>query len=222
MTTPDTNSAAMIRTLGLVATLCGVLIVAAYQGTLPAVTANKKLALERAVKALIPDADTVVEYDASPTGIHPAAGQAPAGAIRFYAAYDRQHQLKAIAAEGAARGYADIVRVLYGYDPGCQCIFGVRVVQMRETPGIGDKVLTDPAFLANFTKLDVTLASDLKSMANAVKTVKHGTKQNPWEIDAISGATITSKAIGRGINENAQALLPMLYPHLADLRNAPQ
>lgn len=219
MTVPASNSAAMIRTLGLVATLCGVLIVAAYQGTLPAVTANKKLALERAVKALIPDATTVIEYDASPTGIHPASGEPPAGAIRFYAAYDRQHQLKAIAAEGAARGYADVVRVLYGYDPQCQCVFGIRVVQMRETPGIGDKVLTDPAFLANFTRLDVSLASDLKAMANAVRTVKHGTKQNPWEIDAISGATITSKAIGRAINDNAQTLLPRLYPNLAALRN---
>ena len=219
MTVPASNSAAMIRTLGLVATLCGVLIVAAYQGTLPAVTANKKLALERAVKALIPDATAVIEYDASPTGIHPASGEPPAGAIRFYAAYDRKHQLKAIAAEGAARGYADVVRVLYGYDPQCQCVFGIRVVQMRETPGIGDKVLTDPAFLANFTRLDVSLASDLKAMANAVRTVKHGTKQHPWEIDAISGATITSKAIGRAINDNAQTLLPRLYPNLAALRN---
>ena len=42
---PVTPSAAMIRTLGLVATICGVLIVTAYQGTLESVNANKKIAL---------------------------------------------------------------------------------------------------------------------------------------------------------------------------------
>lgn len=215
------SSARLIRVLGMVATLCGVLIVAAYQGTLPAVTANKKLALERAVKALVPQAKSVVEYDATANGIVPASATATVGSVRFYAAYGADGKLAAIAAEGAARGYADIVRLLYGYDPVCQCIFGIRVVQMKETPGIGDKIYTDEAFLANFTKLDVRLGQDLKALANAVKTVKHGTKQNPWEIDAISGATITSKAIGRGINESTQALLPRLVPHLPQLEKTP-
>jgi Na+-translocating ferredoxin:NAD+ oxidoreductase RnfG subunit len=67
---------------------------------------------------------------------------------------------------------------------------------MRETPGIGDKIITDEAFLKNFEALDVKLAADMKALANAVKVVKHGTKQNAWEIDAISGATVTSKAVG--------------------------
>ena len=91
---------------------------------------------------------------------------------------------------------------------------------MRETPGIGDKILVDKDFLRNFEALDVRLSQDLKSLANAVKTVKHGSKQNPWEIDAIAGATVTSKAVGRGINASAQALLPKLYPRAEQLRSA--
>ena len=35
---------------------------------------------------------------------------------------------------------------------------------------------------------------------------------------AISGATITSKAIGRGINDSAQKLLPRLLPQLAEVK----
>jgi electron transport complex protein RnfG len=58
---PSTPSAAMIRTLGLVATICGVLIVTAYEGTLDAVNANKKIALERAVFKVIPGAAKVDE-----------------------------------------------------------------------------------------------------------------------------------------------------------------
>ncbi len=211
---PTTPSAAMIRTLGLVATVCGILIVSTYQGTLEAVTANKKLALERAVFKVIPGATSVREFVVGTGGVQPAGASVPDGAVKLYAAYDSAGGLKGLAAEGAAKGYADTVRVLYAYDPRKQAITGLGVVSMRETPGIGDKIHTDAAFLKNFEALDARLTEDMKSLANAIKVVKHGTKQNPWEIDAISGATVTSKAVGRGINDSARKLLPLLLPHL--------
>lgn len=214
------SSAVLIRTLGLVATICGVLIVGAYQLTLPAVTANKKIALERAVFKVIPSAKSLQGYYADADGIVPEGAAVPAGAVRFYAAYDDAGKLKGIAAEGAARGYADMVRILYAYDPGCQCITGMGVVSMRETPGIGDKIYTDQAFIANFKALDVKLKDDLSALAHAVITVKHGKKTNPWEIDAISGATVTSRAIGKGVNDSAQVLMPNLFPHVEELRSA--
>ncbi len=204
----------MIRTLGIVATICGVLIVTAYEGTLDAVIANKKIALDRAVFKVIPGAAKVNEYWASPTGVVPATAAAPEGGVKFYVAQDAAGQMKGIAAEGAGKGYADVVRIMYAYDPAKQVITGIGVISMRETPGIGDKIYTDQAFLKNFEALDVKLSSDGKALAHAVKVVKHGTKQNPWQIDAISGATVTSKAIGKGINDSAQKLLPYLVPNL--------
>jgi len=215
---PTTPSAAMIRTLGLVATVCGILIVTAYEGTLEAVAANKKLALERAVFKVIPGASSVKEFVVGTAGVQPVGGSVAEGAVKLYAAYDQVGALKGLAAEGAAKGYSDTVRVLYAYDPEKQAITGIGVVSMRETPGIGDKIYSDAAFLKNFEALDVTLSADLKSLANAVKVVKHGTKQNPWEIDAISGATVTSKAVGKGINESARKLLPLLVPNLDKLK----
>lgn len=215
-TTP--SSAAMIRTLGIVATVCGILIVSTYEGTLEAVAANKKLALERAVFKVIPGASSVKEFVVGTGGVQPAGNGVPEGAVKLYAAYDQAGALKGLAAEGAAKGYADTVRVLYAYDPDKQAITGIGVVSMRETPGIGDKIYTDAAFLKNFEALDVKLAADMKSLANAVKVVKHGSKQNPWEIDAIAGATVTCKAVGKGINDSTQKLLPLLVPHLDKLQ----
>ncbi len=215
---PATPSAAMIRTLGIVATVCGILIVAAFQGTLEPVAANKKLALERAVFKVIPGASSVKEFVAGSGGVEPAGAVVPEGAVKFYAAYDATGALKGVAAEGGAKGYADTVRVLFAYDPARQAITGFGLVSMRETPGIGDKIITDAAFLKNFEALDVSLSADMKSLAHAIKTVKHGSKQNPWEIDAIAGATVTSKAVGKGINESAKKLLPLLVPHLDKLQ----
>jgi hypothetical protein len=85
-----TPSFAMVRTLGLVSVICGIIIVGVYQLTLPAVNANKKLALERQVFKVIPSAKKVVTYFATPTGIVLAEGQdqPPAQAMTFYAVYD--------------------------------------------------------------------------------------------------------------------------------------
>ena len=221
-----TPTAAMIRTLGLVSALCGLIIVGAYQSTYDAVAANKRIATERAVFKVIPAAKSIVEYVALPAGgIEKKLGSGEAtntpGAVKFFAAYDERGQLAGIAAEGAAKGYADTVRIMFGYSPACQCVIGIGVVAMRETPGIGDKILTDKDFLANFKALDVKLRADLSALANEVRAVKHGAKANPWQIDAIAGATITSRAVGKAINDSAQALLPRLVPNLDKLGSKP-
>jgi electron transport complex protein RnfG len=215
-TTPGNK---MVITMGLVATICGVLIVGAFESTKDAIAANKRIKLERAVFKVLPGATKVTEYVATTGGIQPAGNVMPEGGVTFYAAYDQSGVLKGIAAEAAGMGYADLVRILYGYDVSCQCIIGISVVSMRETPGIGDRILTDKPFLKNFEALDVHVNAEMTALANAVKTVKHGTKSNPWQIDAIAGATITSKGVGRGINESAQKLMPLLVPHIAELKS---
>jgi electron transport complex protein RnfG len=210
-----TPTLAMIRTLGLVSAICGLIIVGAYQGTYEAVAANKRVAMERAVFKVVPAAKSIEEYYAlAAGGIAKAGAETPAGAVKFFAAYDDAGKLVGVAAEGGAKGYADTVRIMFGYEPACQCIKGIGVVSMRETPGIGDKIVTDKEFQANFKELDARLNAEMAALANEIKTVKHGTKANNWQIDAISGATITSRAVGKAINDTAQALLPKLVPNL--------
>jgi FMN-binding domain. len=45
-------------------------------------------------------------------------------------------------------------------------------------------------------------------------------KKNPWEIDAISGSTITSNAVGRMFNQSGQKLHPLIAGHLSLLQSA--
>ena len=110
-------------------------------------------------------------------------------------------RVSAVAAEGAAKGYADTVRILYGYSPACQCITGFGLVASKETPGIGDKIVTDREFLANFAALDVKLNAELSALANEVKAVKHGSKTNPWQVDAIAeSANLFRNAFESGLS----------------------
>lgn len=213
------SGARLVSALGGVALLCGILIVTAYQTTLKPIAENRRIALERAVFKLIPGGQTLRVYAVGTTAVKPSAvGQTlPKGEQPVYAVYNANNQLQGLAAEGGAVGYSDVVRVLYAYDPKRQQIVGFSVVAHRETPGIGDKAGIDPGFLKNFEGLDVQLNPAGTALAHPVQTVKHGTKRNPWEIDAISGATITSRAVGRGINQSANQLLPGLRANLKSL-----
>ena len=213
----------LIAVLGGVALLCGVLIVAAYQSTLDPIAKNRRMALERSIFAIIPEGVTLHVHAVSAQGrVSLQSGQVvPKGAQRVYAVYDAHARLRGLVAEAGAVGYADVVRVLYAYDPQRQAIVGFAVGAHRETPGIGDKIRTDAAFQKNFVALDARLDAAGEALAHPIRTVKQGSKRNPWEIDAISGATITSRAVGRGINDSARVLLPRLRPHLNDLESPP-
>lgn len=211
------SSGAMIRTLGIVAMLSGFLVVLAYQLTLPTITENKRRAVERAVFNVVPGAASQTRFIVTNKGIEPGGKNARQG-TPIYAGYDDKGRLIGIGAEAAAPGYADIVRVLYGYSAACECITGISILDSKETPGLGERIGTDPEFLANFSALDASLNDQGTALKHAIVTVKHGSKTHPWQIDAISGATISSTAVGKMLNQSAQHLLPLLLPHIKEIK----
>jgi electron transport complex protein RnfG len=185
---PATLTVPMLRTLGLVAALSGFLVVLAHHLSLPLIEENKRIAIERALFNVIPGAVTRRDFLLTAGGIEPL-GEAPAATgVHLYAGYDTNGRLAGVALEAAAQGYQDVIRILYSYDPACECIRGIQVLKMAETPGIGDKIARDPGFL--------------------------GSKTEPWQIDAISGATISSKAVARMLNDSARQAVPVIMRHL--------
>ncbi|MET0064991.1 MAG: FMN-binding protein [Candidatus Thiodiazotropha sp.] len=215
---PTTPAGPMIRTLVGIAMLSGFLVVLTYQLTKPIIADNQRRAIEAAVFQVIPGAVSKRNFMISEQGLSEADSDAPSDGIPVYAGYDADGQLLGIATNAAAQGYADLVHLLYGYDPECQCVRGIKVLKLAETPGLGDKIIHDADFVANFEQLDARLNDDGSDLAHDIVTVKHGTKRNPWEIDAISGATISSKAVGKALNQSAKHVLPMLFPQIQKLQ----
>lgn len=214
-TAKKTTSLAMVATLGIVAMVSGLLVVITWQLTLEPIKENKRIMIEKAIFQVIPDAQYRQNYTLSDNKL---IADEQGDGLPFYAAFDKAGQLKGIAIASAAQGYAGMVSLLYGYDPQCECIRGFSIIKMAETPGLGDKILTDENFLANFNALDAQLNNDKTALKNPIIPVKHGSKKNAWEIDAISGATITSKAVAKAINQSAQIILPKLQPYISQLQ----
>ena len=214
MQQPATPAGPMIRTLMGIAMLSGFLVVLTYQLTKPIIAENQRRAIEAAVFQVIPGAVERRDFVVNDQGLSKVDPEQPAEGTTVYAGYDAEGRLLGIATNASAQGYADQVHLLYGYDPACRCIRGIKVLKLAETPGLGDKIITDRDFVANFEQLDASLSADGSDLANDIVTVKHGSKRHPWEIDAISGATISSKAVGNALNQSAKWMLPKLVPHL--------
>lgn len=218
------NGAPMPRSLSLilalvgVATLSGLLIVTAYQVTLPTIKANKALALRKSVFDVIPGAARVSTYRLEADGSLALLTGDDDKAVKFYAGYTEAQQLAGVAVEAYGQGFQDVIKVIYGYAPESQSVVGMRVLESKETPGLGDKIGNDPAFLANFDDLDVTLKADRAGLSRPIVVVKHGTRSERWQIDAITGATISSKAIGKLLNRSAGERIPQIVGNLPQLR----
>lgn len=210
----------MVITLSLVSALSGLLIVGAFQVSAPYIEANREAMIERAIFTVVPGGTRKQIYGFEEGGVKPDPVGAGFG-DRFYAVYDDAGALKGVALETSGQGYQDVIRVLYGYNPEGQKLLGMTVLESKETPGLGDKIGKDPSFLANFDGLDATTDPASGLIVNAVTVVKHGTKTHPWEIDGISGATISSKAIGAMMDHGLRSALPRLLPYLDTLRKAP-
>lgn len=203
--TKTTSSTRMILTLGSVGLVASVLLVVTYTVTLPYIEANQAAYLLASIRDVVPEAETNVAWTIDGESVtRDESGSGP----RIFAGFDADSVLYGFAIEAQGQGYADVIRIIYGYRPDCECIIGMKVLESRETPGLGDKIGTDPAFRSNFDSLDVRLDD------GGIALIKQVGKTNPWEIDAISGATISSEAITDILNASNAIVLPVIHANL--------
>jgi len=203
----------------LISTICGLLLAFTIQVTKPAVEANQRAKVNGAVTAVFPTSAKYVEFAVDGDTLKKADSTTSKKAEKVYATYDAGEKLSGIAFQTKARGYADDVVVLYGYNPEKECITGYKVLESKETPGFGTKIATDESFIKNFTCLDVRLNPEKTGLLNRIKMTAHGKKTNEWEFDAISGATITSRAVEKMLVTGTEKIIPIIAKNMDTLRN---
>jgi electron transport complex protein RnfG len=191
--------------------LCALMIVVTFETTLPMIKKNQAEALERAIFRVLPGAESKEVFVYQDGSGFTLTENPEAEGTKVYAGYSSDGSLSGIAIEASGMGFADIIRILYGYDINKQQVVGFNVLESKETPGLGDKIEKDDDFLANFEGLDVSIDENTGSLVNTVVPVKYGKKENPWEVDGITGATISSRAIGDILGMSTGEWIPILY-----------
>ncbi len=123
---------------------------------------------------------------------------------KFYTVYDaflKDGSLAGHVAKASGQGYADRIEVLVGLDPGGKTITGLFILDQKETPGLGNRIL-EKVWQNQFVK---------KSSGRRLAVVKtRAGKEN--EIDAISGATISSRSVTSIVNNTIADVKAQLIP----------
>jgi len=135
-----------------VAMSCGFAIALVYEATEERIASNRTELLEEAVARVLSGAIRLQGYELGDELAPASVDQAS-----FVAGYDSAGRFIGVAVPASIMGYQDTISMLFGYSPEQQRLTGFAVLQSRETPGLGSKIGTDPAFLASLNDLDVTL-----------------------------------------------------------------
>ena len=196
------SSMRLVMTLAIAGLISGIAIIGIYESTLPTITANKARELREAVFKVLPGVSqmqALVYRNGELVAVDEPGKDEPV----IYGGYDESREFLGYAVPAAGPGFQDTIAILYGYEPREKLVVGMEVLESRETPGLGDKIYKDAVWVAGFSAL---------SIEPEIIAVKKGTKSNPNEIDAITGATISSKAVVRIINEAHAAWVAQLPP----------
>ena len=92
-----------------------------------------------------------------------------------------------VVVESEANGYGDKVGMVVAINMAEETLRGIGVTTHKETPGLGANAKADPRFAAQFAGKSITDS--------------FGVTTDGGQISALSGATITSRAVCTGVNQ---------------------
>jgi len=139
----------------------------------------QKEALNRALVQVLPEHSNDPLTDAYNVEIDGTAQ-------RFFPGRDRSGTVTSLAWETAAPdGYSGTIRILMGVLTDGS-IYAIRITDHRETPGLGDGIVNNSAWLASF-------------VAKTIGNTRWAVKKDGGDFDQFTGATITPRAVIKAV-----------------------
>ena len=198
------------RTLVGIGLICALVIVTVFEVTFPIIQVKKQRALESAIYRVLADTKAFAAYTLD--GDYNLQKTANASTPVIYACFDANQSLTGFAIPAQGMGYQDTIGLLYGYATQSRSIQGLVVLQSRETPGLGSRIESDD-FLENFNGIELDLKSPGSEWQNPLELVKTMRKTHSRQIDAITGATVSSQAVVVILNRSLAFWLPVITKH---------
>ncbi len=192
----STSAARLVGTLAVAGAVAGAAIVMVFSWANPLIQANQAARLTGAITEVLGGAARyeTVFLDGGAFTKEPQADTATLD--RVYVGYDAAGAPHGVAIVTEASGFSDVVRVIFGYDPTSGDLLGMKVLENKETPGLGDKIEKDSMFVGEFADVGTPLVGVKKDRATGAHE----------EIVMITGATISSRTVVDMINRRMEAL----------------
>ncbi|MBD3296358.1 MAG: RnfABCDGE type electron transport complex subunit G [Candidatus Omnitrophica bacterium] len=164
----------MITALMIVGMMSGAVLVMVYTSTKPSIARNLNRAREQAIYSIFPGADKI--KDTSMDGVWEVKG--------------KNGQLAGYAFRAEGNGYQGTIQMIAGVDRSFTTMRGMQVLESQETPGLGAEI-AGKDFRSQFRDLQVS---------HQIEYVKNEKPVHPYQIEAITGATISSRAVVNILN----------------------
>lgn len=179
----------MIIVLTSVMVLSGLILAFADTVFQPQIQANQRQALERSLAAIFPQAKS------------PKFTQLSTKKMQIYKGTDSSGTLLGYAVGIVTNGYGGPINLIVGLSPDLSKIAGMEVVSDSETPGMGSRI-ADDWFRKQFAGLNPL---------DPIGYVKNATPDPAKnQIEAISGATISTKAVLSGLNSSLREAVSLI------------
>jgi electron transport complex protein RnfG len=188
----------LVATLAIAGAVAGLVIVLVFQWADPQIQAHRAAALRAAVLEVLSGPASYQSLYVTPEGLRDTA---PAGtdtltADKVFIGFDETGAPVGYAVTGAEPGFQDFIHLIFGYDPGTRRLLGMKVLESKETPGLGDKIFKDMNFVTGFQGVETPIAGVKQGAATGAEN----------EVDMITGATISSRTVIGIINHRVEAL----------------
>ena len=194
----------LLLTLTVAGAIAGLAVVMLYDWTRPRVEAHKAAVLREAIEEVLhapQRADTLWLVNGALSATRPN-GKDASKVERVFLGYDAKGRAEGYAIQVVEPGFAEPITLLIGYDPGRRELLGMKVLESKETPGIADKVV-QPVFTGQF-RGRVAPLTGIKGDESAKAASDRSA------VMMITGATISSRAVLRGINKTIVHWQPYL------------
>jgi electron transport complex protein RnfG len=172
----------MLATLTVIGVISGGALSFVNTWAVPHIVENQKRDTERAIFLVQPAAKS---YEA-------VAGVK----YELYRVFDAEKQPIGYAMPFAGNGFQGKIKIMAGVSPDASTVIGLEILDQVETPGLGTKVTEDP-YRGQFTKLVAQ---------PEIVAVKGAPPTKPNEVQTITGATISSKAVIMIVNDALRTL----------------
>ena len=169
----------MVITLLIVGAFSGGSLSFVYKKTSPKIKENLRKEIENSLSLLIPSS---------------SYSEKSFKGKRVFICKDKKGKIKGYAIIGKGDGFQGKITLLLAIDKKGEKILGIDILQSQETPGLGAKIDEDK-FKNRFKNKSI---EKLKVVKGKIK------KKN--EIEAITGATISSNAVVKIVNNSAELL----------------
>jgi RnfABCDGE-type electron transport complex G subunit len=121
--------------------------------------------------------------------------------LSIFKVNDRENNLLGYAIYTAGIGFQDKIYLMFGINPEITTIYSLTIVDQKETPGLGAKITSEKDFLQFWKNRDCT-----KEIILRKPPVSSPEQLSSSEVNIITGATISSEAVVKIVNETVERI----------------